>query len=530
MKLHRYRRYFQTFFLLLFFGMLTLTVWPLGSVHLGAFLLADPLIALNSIAGGIFKWEMLTALLVVALTVGLGRVFCGYVCPLGFIIELLAPRRQPPSRTKAAGFLRKLPIFIVIGSVALMAFGSAFYLVFDPLSMLTRTSTVGLYPLIDRIVRVTGDVAYLAPPFRPAVDAVTTALTGRLVYSRPLSYQLQLLVVLMFGVVVGTSIWRRRLWCRHLCPLGALLGQMGRFAVFGRVVDETKCTNCLKCEAVCPMDAVDDPTTTDKTRCQLGFECADACPDDAIRFGPRPRSSAYSPSRRTFVAVSAGALLTGFFVNTSFARQEKEANLVRPPGAPDEDAFLGLCSRCGQCMKVCPTNVLQPSLTSAGIEGIFTPHLNFTHGFCDWSCNECGKVCPTGAIKPLALDIKRKTVIGRAYIDRNRCMPWADFTNCIVCQELCPIPNKAIVLREEAVEVPAGTRSRGAAGEAPGQATSRERTVTLKRPHVVAERCIGCGICEFRCPVPFRSAIEVRATRLIAASRPPYPSIRSSTA
>jgi formate hydrogenlyase subunit 6/NADH:ubiquinone oxidoreductase subunit I len=104
-------------------------------------------------------------------------------------------------------------------------------------------------------------------------------------------------------------------------------------------------------------------------------------------------------------------------------------------------------------------------------------------------------VCPTGTIRPLALEAKHRTVIGRAYIDRNRCIPWADYKTCLVCQELCPVPEKAIVINTADVVTPAGT------------------TVHLGRPEVVAERCIGCGVCSNACPVAYRPAIEVYGVR-----------------
>jgi ferredoxin-type protein NapF len=189
------------------------------------------------------------------------------------------------------------------------------------------------------------------------------------------------------------------------------------------------------------------------------------------------------------------SLLVGFFTFTGLSRRERNARLVRPPGGRAEGDLLALCSRCGQCLKVCPTNVLQPAVSAAGIEGVFTPQMDFRNGPCEWSCNECGKVCPTGAIQPLILAAKRRTVIGRAYIDRNRCIPWADYKTCLVCQELCPVPDKAIIINTAEVLAPGGTR------------------VKLGRPEVVAERCIGCGVCENACPVAYQPAILVYATR-----------------
>ena len=125
---------------------------------------------------------------------------------------------------------------------------------------------------------------------------------------------------------------------------------------------------------------------------------------------------------------------------------------------------------------------------------MFTPSMDFQAGHCDWSCNECGKVCPTGAIEPLALEAKRKTVIGRAYIDENRCIPFADGQTCLVCEELCPVAPKAIDIEQAEVTTPTGMKAQ------------------LGRPRVIAERCIGCGVCEHVCPVPHESAIAVYAT------------------
>jgi len=165
--------------------------------------------------------------------------------------------------------------------------------------------------------------------------------------------------------------------------------------------------------------------------------------------------------------------------------------LLRPPGALEEKEFLARCVKCGECMKVCTTNGLQPTLLEAGLEGIWSPLLVPRIGYCEFRCTLCGQVCPTGAIKRLPFEEKAKVKIGLAMIDKGRCLPWAHGRPCIVCEEVCPTPKKAIWL--EVVRV----RDRDG------------RNVTVMQPRVDLELCIGCGICEAKCPVLGRPAIAV---------------------
>jgi ferredoxin len=136
------------------------------------------------------------------------------------------------------------------------------------------------------------------------------------------------------------------------------------------------------------------------------------------------------------------------------------ARLVRPPGSLPEQQFLSRCIKCGQCMRICPTNVIHPAGLTAGLEGLWTPVLNFRIGSsgCQHNCIACGHLCPTAAIRPISLAERQgigpyveqgPITIGTAFIDRGRCLPWAMDRPCIVCQENCPVSPKAISTREQ---------------------------------------------------------------------------------
>ncbi len=498
--LHRYRRLFQVFFLLVFFVLLTLTFWPFGTLLMSAFLLADPLMSINSVANGVVRWEFLLAVPVLLSPLFIGRAFCGYACPMGFMIELFGPRSEHHPGPRTRKVLRKLPAIGLMTMLALVIFGSAVFLVFDPLSLFTRSASTLVYPTLDRTLRLAGDLFYLAPPLRGGVDSVTEFLTGRLVFNNGLVYRLQIVILLMFVGVIAISWIERRLWCRHLCPLGALLGLVGRGAILGRVIDEHVCTTCGACTDACPMDAVrDSGHSTDCSRCEGGLECSDACPQNAIHWGRRPRKQhVHDPSRRALLKAGGLAVVGGFFLYTGLGRIQRKTYLIRPPGARSELDFLSTCARCAQCMKSCPTNVIQPAVFDAGLEGFMTPQMDYRRAYCDWNCNECGKVCPTQAIREMPLEQKRLKVIGRAYIDHNTCIPWSEGHDCLVCQEMCPVPEKAIVFSTGKV-LSALPESEG------GQAAQ------AKLPIVIANRCIGCGNCEYNCPVNNGAAIRVRS-------------------
>ena len=134
----------------------------------------------------------------------------------------------------------------------------------------------------------------------------------------------------------------------------------------------------------------------------------------------------------------------------------------------------------------CPTGVIKPLFFEKGIENIFTPYLDYFSSYCEYNCKKCIDVCPSRALGKLTLEEKKKYRIGVARVDRSKCLSWSFNTPCLVCEEVCPVPEKAIKLRVK----------------------KRNDGVYISLPVVYRDLCIGCGICQYSCPVP-EKAIRV---------------------
>jgi ferredoxin len=298
----------------------------------------------------------------------------------------------------------------------------------------------------------------------------------------------------MFLGVLLLNLIAHRAWCRYLCPLGALLGLLSKVSIVRREVSD-KCSQCGVCARACPTGTIQPEKgyASDPSECTMCLECVAACPKSAAKFPAHLSAAGWAPydPRRRQVLASLGVAIAGVgLLRSDAAASRHHPYLIRPPGV-QENNLLSKCIRCGECMRACPTSALQPAVTEAGLEGLWTPVLAPRLGYCDYSCNACGQVCPVQAIPPLGLDDKREQIIGLAYIDQDRCIPWADNQDCIVCEEMCPVPEKAIML--EPVEV----------------SNANGELATVQRPQVIRERCIGCGICEYKCPLEGEAAIRI---------------------
>lgn len=455
----------------------------------------DPLLAIcASLAARTFITLMLPALATVILTLVLGRFFCGWICPMGALIDAVHRLIPPKSESTAPGLpaVKYYLLFFVLAA-ALFNFPLAGF--FDPFSILVRGLALSVYPALnDASVSFFTFTYQNAPDWINAVtEPVYAALKHTVLPFRQSFYDLAFLSFGILATVLLLERFARRFFCRFLCPLGALLALVSRFTLL-KGHGGTRCGKCTQCRSICRMGAIDDKRRISSENCNLCLDCVDHCPGGKISFRfAAPESAAYVVDikrRNMTAALVAGAGLALLTPVRSMAKRP-DPYLIRPPGALSEPEFLGRCVRCGECMKVCIGNALQPTFLEAGLEGMFSPVLKARVGYCEYNCTLCGQVCPSGAISSLSVNDKIKVKIGHAFFDKNRCLPYAKGIPCIVCEEHCPTPDKAIKFRQTQVM------------------NSKGQTVSVRQPYLVDELCIGCGICENKCPLPGASAVRV---------------------
>ena len=467
----------------------------------------DPLVWLSSLLSGQrlihgFWW----ALGLLLVTLFLGRIFCGFICPLGTIHHIVSWAKPSlkgdlmiRANQKTPGHSIKYFLLIMLLVGAVMGLNLAGLI--DPISLLFRSLALAVLPAIGVALKELFDVMAASNIkalnyMSYAGEALVSPIFG---YGYP-AYKTAWFIGLIFLVILFLNRIRPRFWCRILCPLGAFLAIFSRFSVLRLEKDHAKCTDCKLCSRSCQGAASPMPSQTwENAECLSCFNCFDACPEGALSFRFR-----WSPKSNRGPDMGRRAVLGGLVGGISLpllakldghAHHASDPRLIRPPGALPEKDFLQLCQRCGLCMKACPTNVVNPTLAEAGMAGFWTPHLIMTQGYCEYTCTLCSSVCPTGAIMEISVreKIERPIKIGAAYVDRGRCLPWSGNGPCIVCQELCPTSPKAIYLSKEAVPGP---------GHAP---------MLVDVPYVDLKGCNGCGICENKCPVRGRPAIRVIA-------------------
>jgi polyferredoxin len=524
LKPTRLRLFSQIIFFLLFLFLLLRTEFR-GSLAasgseirlpypVGLFFQFDPLVALsNALASHALYRGLLWSLVILIPTMFLGRFFCGWICPLGsvhhFFSSFKSERKRGKQLVESNRYKRwqatKYYLLIIALAAAVMGTGIVGWL--DPFSFLVRSMGLSIVPATNYGLRAALSTLEHSR-FTPIQTAggVLHFILGSLLLSFKQPYFRQgVWLGLIFIFIIALNFRITRFWCRALCPLGALLGTVSRWSVFGLVKNPEHCNDCNRCLLRC--QGGDDPSggvPWHQPECHLCLNCVDECPEHSLRFKFFPTQKTVGTNlqrRKVLTGLAAGVALVPLVRSTPGFAAERHERLLRPPGALDEEFFLSRCIRCGECMKVCPNNALHPTLTEAGLEGLWTPVLVPRIGYCESSCVLCSQVCPTGAIweitakeKGWSVDVARAAKpirLGTAFYDRGRCLPWAMATDCIVCEEWCPTSPKAIYFRPAEVIDAAGNVKQ------------------VKQPYLDPARCVGCGACEHACPVQDRPAVYV---------------------
>lgn len=459
-----------------------------SAAPIDTFFRIDPLLGLTTMISvrEIIRVMLLYALPIVVLTVLAGRFFCGWICPLGTALDATdalffrGRKRKKPDTSR-----RNIKYYLLGAILAAAVFSAQIAYLFDPITIITRGMTFVSYPVLQLAANALSESGVGFPP-----------LTDSAYIPRDVHYLFRLnflAAVVLIGILAANFI-SRRFWCRNLCPLGALLALISKVSLVRRIV-RSNCAKCAKCIPDCKMGAIpDDPLSYQAPECIYCYACTSVCPTLSTRIAPTLRSDGYNSRldlsrRRIFQGVGMGALVallgkTNAAAKTDRNNLHKVAGefLIRPPGALPEEQFVDRCVRCTECMKVCPTGGLQPAITEAGFEGLWTPVLVPRIGECSQNCNLCSKVCSTQAIQPFEITEKPHIYIGEAFVDRSQCVAWYDDRQCLVCHEACSY--RAIQMR-----VVDG----------------------VKRPFVDEHKCVGCGICENVCIIQPRAAIRVFA-------------------
>ncbi|MBF0422417.1 MAG: 4Fe-4S binding protein [Magnetococcales bacterium] len=482
-RLRTIRRIYATFFFGLFLFLLLIADFShMKGYDIPLFLEIDPLVAVSGLLTSQTLYKgMLLSLLVLVPTLFFGRFFCSWVCPLGIMHQLFGLRvfAHRPSLSLNANSYRpwfRVKYYLLAGFLVVALTGGMQIGLLDPIALVFRSAAVSLLPALDN--------------------------PGWTIYPHTPIFYGGMSITLFLLLILAANRFMPRIWCRVLCPLGAFLGVASRWSPFGIQRDVDRCNGCNKCLHHC-QGACDPHAQWRRSECHLCMNCIEDCPEAALHYGlPATRSSVHLPldiNRRRLLETCIGSLaLLPLMRHSASAVTLDLAPVIRPPGSLAEEDFAKRCIKCSACMRVCPTNALQPTLLEAGWEQLWTPVLIPRIGYCEHHCVLCGLVCPTGAIRALSVDEKlgrppfdSPIRLGTAFFDRGRYLPWAMDVPCIVCEEVCPTSPKAIWYQTVTV-------------------TTREHaTLSLKQPYLKPDLCIGCGICEHKCPVGGEAAIRV---------------------
>ena len=239
--------------------------------------------------------EMMLSLVTVFVTLLFGRWFCGWICPFGVLHNLFTALRQRKvkERILSAVYIpqQKIKYYILIFFVfsCVLGFNATGWL--DPFSFFFRSMAVAVYPAANHAFSGMFGWLYKTDPGIGSLKLVDIVEPGY-DYLREKVFLLQspfyagsLLIGILFVVILLLNLYKARFWCRFLCPLGALLGVIGKNPLFRLVKNPEACNGCRICVENCQGGAEPHKITEWKpAECFYCWNCEPACPHEAISF------------------------------------------------------------------------------------------------------------------------------------------------------------------------------------------------------------------------------------------------------
>lgn len=430
-----------------------------------------------------------------------GRSYCSVICPLGIFQDIAIWISRKRDKKKHYDYRRALNRWRwgILLLIVVAGFSGFMFLVslFDPYSAYGRIVVNVLKPLY---LVVNNFLTWIFTMFDNYtfyyMDIIVTSVSA-------------LIIAFVTLLVVGYLAYRYgRIYCNTVCPVGTLLGFISKYSLFKVHIDTSKCNSCGLCARKCKASCIDSKKhEIDYSRCVVCFDCIDNCRQGAISYTLRYKKesqkniSSDEPdiSKRTFVATLTAVALTALKSAMSQSvgvltgnKPYKKEHPLSPPGSISAEHFNQHCTACHLCVSKCPSHVLKPSLLEYGVGGILQPVMNFENGFCNYDCTLCSEICPNKAILPLTKEEKHLTQVGHVVFIEENCIVHTDNTNCGACAEHCPTQAVTMVPYRDGLTI----------------------------PKINPDICVGCGGCEYVCPVrPFR-AIHIEGNPVHLQAKP----------